>query len=393
MFCPYFRVVLKSRGELDDYLSAVLSELKLYGKVLRSLDLNVVEIHVGGGTPSLAPPIFYKRLLEGLSEFFNVKTSIGIEVNPEDFRDYKIVEEYYASGVSEVSIGIQSFNERVLKSLSRKHSPKDNILAIENSVKAGFKWINVDLMFLAPSIKGYVEMSFEEKLRAFRSDLENSLELGAHQITFYPTIIPKHSPGYKLVELRKLSREVDFIDRFIEEALNFAEEYRLHLTRVYSLSGKPYEYATVNLEMIGPLIGLGASAWSNTGFYQYINVHSVSEYTRLLREERVPVIYARDLSASSRVWRLFFDQLSTGVIREEVFRSLNLKIPLRLKLLVKLMELSGLLEKTSSGYRLTRRGIVEVYKSVVNYVVEIPVKLTGVLASLNTSRLPDKITV
>jgi len=393
MFCPYFRVVLKSRGELDDYLNAVLSELKLYGKVLRDLDLNVVEIHVGGGTPSLAPPVFYKRLLEGLSEFFNVKTSIGIEVNPEDFRDYKLVEDYYASGVSEVSIGVQSFNERVLKSLSRKHSPKDNILAIENSVKAGFKWINVDLMFLAPSIKGYVEMSFEEKLRAFRRDLENSLELGAHQITFYPTIIPRQSSGYKLVELRKLSQEVDFIDRFIEEALNFAEEYRLYSTRVYSLSRKPYEYATVNLEMIGPLIGLGASAWSNTGFYQYINVHSVSEYTRLLRENRVPVVYARDLSASSRVWRLFFDQLSTGVIREEVFRSLNLKIPLRLKLLVKLMELSGLLEKTSSGYRLTRRGVVEVYKSVVNYVVEIPVMLTGVLASLNSSRLPDKITV
>jgi coproporphyrinogen III oxidase-like Fe-S oxidoreductase len=260
-------------------------------------------------------------------------------------------------------------------------------------VKAGFKWINVDLMFLAPSIKGYVEISFEEKLRAFRRDLENSLELGAHQITFYPTIIPRQSSGYKLVELRKLSQEVDFIDQFIEEALNFAEEYELHLTRVYSLSKEPYEYATVNLEMIGPLLGLGASAWSNTGFYQYINVHSVSEYTRLLREERAPVVYARDLSASSRVWRLFFDQLSSGVIREEVFRSLNLKIPLRLKLLVKLMELSGLLEKTSSGCRLTRRGIVEVYKSVVNYVVEIPVKLTGVLASLNTSRLPDKITV
>jgi len=393
MFCPYFRVVLKSREELNAYLNAVLSELELYGRALRDLDLNVVEIHVGGGTPSLAPPAFYKRLLESLSEFFNVKTGIGIEVNPEDFRDYKLVEEYYASGVDEVSIGVQSFSERVLKSLSRKHSPKDNVLAVENSVKAGFKWINVDLMFLTPSIKGYIEMSFEEKLKAFRRDLEESLELGVHQITFYPTIIPKQSPGYKLVELKKLSQEVDLIDQFIEEALNFAEEYKLHLTRVYSLSRKPYEYATVNLEMIGPLIGLGASAWSNTGLYQYINVHSVPEYVRLLREGRVPVVYARGLSASSRVWRLFFDQLSSGVIREEVFRSLKLKIPLELKLLVKLMELSGLLEKASSGYKLTKRGVVEVYKSVVNYVVEIPVKLTGVLASLNSNRLPDKITV
>jgi oxygen-independent coproporphyrinogen-3 oxidase len=45
MFCPYFRVVLKSREELGNYLNAVLSELRLYGKVLRDLDLNVVEIH------------------------------------------------------------------------------------------------------------------------------------------------------------------------------------------------------------------------------------------------------------------------------------------------------------------------------------------------------------
>jgi len=48
------------------------------------------------------------------------------------------------------------------------------------------------------------------------------------------------------------------------------------------LSKRPYEYATFNSEMIGPPIGLGASAWSNAGLYQYINVHSVSEHTRLL---------------------------------------------------------------------------------------------------------------
>ncbi|MFZ8792092.1 MAG: hypothetical protein ACO2OS_07495 [Thermosphaera aggregans] len=70
-------------------------------------------------------------------------------------------------------------------------------------MKAGFKWITEDLMFLAPSNKGHVGMGFEEKLGAFRRDLENSLKLGAHQITFYPTIIPIKSSGYKLVELRK----------------------------------------------------------------------------------------------------------------------------------------------------------------------------------------------
>ena len=379
MFCPYFRQVLRSREELSIYLNALLRELSLYGRVLRDLDLSVVEIHVGGGSPSLVPPEFYKKFLDSLSEFFIVKCGVGIEVNPEDFKDYKIVEEFYTSGVDEVSIGVQSFDKRILKSLSRKHTPEDSVLAVENSVRAGFKWINADLMFLTPNIKGYVELTLEEKLNAFRRDLEKSLELGVNQVTYYATIIPKNSPGYKLVDLGKIHQEVNAIDYFLEEALRFIEEQKLHLTRVYSLSRKLYEYATVNLEMVGPLIGLGASAWSNTGFYQYINVHDVTAYTKLLVENRLPALYARRLSKSSRAWRLLFDQLSAVVVRNEVFKSFGVEIPTGLKILLKLMELSGLVEKTIEGYKLTKRGILEVYKAVMNYVLDIPIKLTEIL--------------
>lgn len=387
MFCPYFKQVLRSREELNTYLEALLRELDLYGKVLRDLSLSVVEIHIGGGTPSLVPPGFYKKFLESLSDFFTVKCGVGIEVNPEDFRDYRIVEEFYSSGIDEVSIGVQSFDKSILKSLSRKHTPEDSVLAVENSVKAGFKWINVDLMFLTPSIKGYVELNLEEKLKAFRRDLEKSMDLGVHQITYYATIIPKNSPGHRLVDLGKLHQEVSAIDYFIEEALRFAEEQKLHLTRVYSISRKLYEYATVNLEMIGPLIGLGASAWSNTGFYQYINVHDVTTYTKLLSENKLPALYARRLSKSSRAWRLFFDQLSAVILRDEVFKSFRIEIPIGLKILLKLMELSGLVEKTNEGYKLTKRGILEVYKAVINYVIDIPIKLTDILTRDSVSHL------
>jgi oxygen-independent coproporphyrinogen-3 oxidase len=316
-----------------------------------------------------------------------VKCGVGIEVNPEDFRDYRIVEGFYSSGIDEVSIGVQSFDKSILKSLSRKHIPEDSVLAVENSVKAGFKWINVDLMFLTPSIKGYVELNLEEKLKAFRRDLEKSMDLGVHQITYYATIIPKNSPGHRLVDLGKLHQEVSAIDYFIEEALRFAEEQKLHLTRVYSISRKLYEYATVNLEMIGPLIGLGASAWSNTGFYQYINVHDVTTYTKLLSENKLPALYARRLSKSSRAWRLFFDQLSAVILRDEVFKSFRIEIPIGLKILLKLMELSGLVEKTNEGYKLTKRGILEVYKAVINYVIDIPIKLTDILTRDSVSHL------
>jgi oxygen-independent coproporphyrinogen-3 oxidase len=394
LFCPYFRGVLRDRGELGTYLEALLREVELYGRALEDLDLDVAELHVGGGTPSLVPPRFYRELRGKLSEFFNLRSGVGIEVNPEDFRNPQLVEEFYACGVDEVSIGVQSFDARVLRSIGRKHGPEDGARAVENSLRAGFRWVNVDVMFLTPSIRGYAELSLDEKLRAFRRDLEEAVELGAHQVTYYATVVPRGSPGYRLVEMGRVNQEVDSVDRFVEEALDFAEDRGLHLTRVYSVSRGSYEYATVNLEMVGPLLGFGAGAWSNTGYYQYVNVHDVGSYVELVREGRYPAIYSRRLGRSSRAWRLLFDQLSATAVRYDTFNSLGLGIPLGGRVLLNLMVLAGLARRTSYGYRLTRRGIVEVYKSVMNYVVELPVKATEVLRRYgNPANLPVEVLI
>lgn len=294
MFCPYFRDVLREKYDLEKYFNALFKEIEMYGKFLEGRNLNVVEIHVGGGTPSLVPPKFYKELAIHLEQFFNVRCGIGIEVNPEDFVRYEDVEGLSEAGVDEVSIGVQSFNVRILRSIGRKHSPEDSVKAIENSLKAGFKWINVDLMFLTPNIKGYVELTLEEKLKAFKEDIERSYELGVHQITFYSTVIPMQSPGHKLIKHGKLSQELDFLDLFIDKALDFIEDRHLYLTRVYSASRKRYEYTTVNLEMVGPLIGFGASSWSNTGLYQYINIHNILDYVDLTKSGIIPAIYTHE---------------------------------------------------------------------------------------------------
>ncbi|MEM0285182.1 MAG: radical SAM protein [Sulfolobales archaeon] len=386
MFCPYNRYVLRSRDEVEKYFRALTREVGIYGKLMEGAGLRVVEMHVGGGTPSLVSPKLYAELLRHLSQFFEVRCGLGIEVNPEDFRRYEDVEEFYSAGVDEVSIGVQSFDKRVLKSLGRKHLPEDSVNAIRNSLEAGFKWVSVDLMFLAPSINGYVELTLGEKIEAFRRDLEKSYELGVHQITFYPTVIPWYSPGYRLVELGRVRQEVDSIDRFVDEAMDFAEDRGLHIARVYSISSKPYEYATVNLEMVGPLLGFGAGAWSNTGLYQYVNLHSVSHYISAIERDALPAMYSRNMSASSRAWRLFFDQLTTARVDEEAFRSIGLKgMPLKMKLLLKVMELNSLVRRDGSTHRLTRRGIKEVYKFVTNYIIEVPIKATGLFIQVSRS--------
>lgn len=386
MFCPYFREVIRDYSEVEKYFRALLREVELYGRLLEGRGLSVVEVHVGGGTPSVVQPRMYRELTDALSHFFDVKCGIGIEANPEDLRNRGTAEELHSVGVDEVSIGVQSFNRRVLKSLGRKHSPEDSVKAVENSLKAGFKWVNADLMFLAPSVRGYAELALEEKLEAFRGDLEKCYELGVHQATFYPTVVPKGSPGYRLAELGRASQELNFVDAFIDSVLDFAEGRDLHLVRVYSVSRKRYEYATVNLEMVGSLLGFGAGAWSNTGLYQYVNVHDIATYVSTTEKALPPAEYSRSLSNSSRAWRLFFDQLSAVEIREEVFKKAGFRgMPIRVKLLLKAMELNGIAERVGGTYRLTRHGIKEVYKSVINYVVEIPVKATEVFTQISKS--------
>ncbi|MEM1897457.1 MAG: radical SAM protein [Ignisphaera sp.] len=383
MFCPYFKDVLKNEQELEKYFSFLLKEIKMYGKQLKESDLNVTDIHVGGGTPSLVPPKLYRELIDTLAQFFNIKCSIGIEVNPEDFKNREYVENLYSANVDEVSIGVQSFDKRILMSIGRKHSPEDNIKAIENSLKAGFKWINIDLMILTPNIKDYIEIPLEEKLKIFREDMEKCYTLGVHQITFYPTIIPRSSPGYRLVGYNKLSQELDSIDLFIDEAIDFAESNNLYFIRVYSISRQRYEYATMNSLWIGPLLGFGPGSLSTVSLYQYINIHNLLKYINLVERDIPPAIYSRNINPSARIWRLFFDQLSSCEISDKAFRLIGLnKIPLRIKLLLKIMEINGLVKRNGDIYRLSRRGIKEVYKSVMNYVTK-PVRLAEAITEIS----------
>jgi len=388
LFCPYFRTVLKDKSEIDKYFNYLLKEIDLYGRFLEKHSLKVIELHVGGGTPSIVPGKYFKKILEKLSEYFNVETSIGLEANPEDLLDLRVAEDLYSNGVDEISLGIQSFSKKILLSLGRKHTPEDNMRAIENCLKTRFNWVNIDLMFLPPDIKNFVNYSPGEKLELFKKDLLISIETGVDQVTYYATIIPSFSPGGKLIDLGRISQEGEEIDIFIKSAIEILSSHKMYMTRIYSFSREKYEYATVNLEMIGPLIGFGAGAWSNTGSYQYINTHNILEYSEFLNKGVSSAIYARKISRGSGVWRLLFDQLFTaGRMSKEAYKLINVKrFPTSIKLYIQLLKLSGLVRELGDKYVLTEKGVIEAYKAMINYIVNVPIKITNILIDLGLKR-------
>lgn len=152
LYCPYVRFPIgKDSKILSKYVNALVSKIKIYGKLLKNLDLKVMDVHAGGETPSLLNGKHIKEILDALVENFGAEPKIAIEANPEDLCNEDHVFDLVDAGVNEVSLGVQSFNEKMLRNLGRRHTVEDSLKAIENLRNAGVKYLNIDMMYMIPS--------------------------------------------------------------------------------------------------------------------------------------------------------------------------------------------------------------------------------------------------
>lgn len=131
---------------MDSYISNLLKEMEIYqnkyGKIL------IDSVFLGGGSPSYLSLDNLDKLLKGIHENFNLNSKIEftIEMNPEDVRQdkLKILKDY---GVNRISLGVQTFDENILKILGRVHKSSDVIEAIDLLNKNSFANINLDMIY------------------------------------------------------------------------------------------------------------------------------------------------------------------------------------------------------------------------------------------------------
>ncbi len=150
--CRYcnFLSTAPAANDMDAYIEAMKSELRLYRPFLSNREIR--SVYIGGGTPSLLEPEQLKQIIAeiSLSLKINESSEITIEANPESVSPEKL-KTMYRAGINRLSIGLQSFDDTVLKSLGRLHDSDSSFAAIEKARSAGFKNINVDIIFGIPS--------------------------------------------------------------------------------------------------------------------------------------------------------------------------------------------------------------------------------------------------
>jgi len=190
-YCDFFSVPLET-GSVAGVVQAMRTELLLWQQALlnrRETLPAISSIYFGGGTPSCLPPSALIALLQSCRHLFPTKDpEITVEINPETISGAAIsqLQEY---GVNRISVGVQSFQDRILPALGRRHSAAQAFRACSLVRSAGIENLSIDLMLGLP---GQTMTDLQADLAAVQS------------------IAPEHVSAYllKLAEGTRLQQQV-----------------------------------------------------------------------------------------------------------------------------------------------------------------------------------------
>ena len=172
-----------------DYIDALIADLKQ--SVGYALNRELISIFIGGGTPSLIAPHELERFLNAVHSLFHVSENaeITLEANPGTV-DTAHFKAYRSIGINRLSMGIQSFNDELLKRLGRIHNRNDARQAIKIAQES-FENFNLDVMFALPG-QTLKELEFELQ----EAIASKSTHLSFYQLTLEPnTVFAKHTPA------------------------------------------------------------------------------------------------------------------------------------------------------------------------------------------------------
>lgn len=192
-YCDFLSFVPKSEDEKNRYVDYLIKEIgfysKLYGK--RCVD----SIYFGGGTPSLIGTKNVNKIMEVIYSGFNVlhHSENTLEINP-GTTDEHLYKEIYKTGINRASLGLQTSDDRIIKTLNRTSSFKDFLKAVNELKESGIKNISADLML---SLPGNTE---ERELK----DAKLISELGINHISAYSLIVHENTPIYEDIKNKKL---------------------------------------------------------------------------------------------------------------------------------------------------------------------------------------------
>lgn len=252
--CPYcdFTSFTPKKVPEKEYVKALVREIEF--RVEEAGISRVETVYFGGGTPSLISPKGISSILSVIAEEFALlEPEITLEANPGTV-DLERLKGYRDTGINRLSLGVQSFNDRLLSNLGRIHTRVEALNAFESAKKAGFDNVGIDLIHSIPG----------ESLKDWNDDLKNAVSLRPEHISAYNLTIEEGTPFYCKQEkgLLMLSHEEEQVDMLMStEDVLCAAGYEHYEVSNYALPGFRSRHNQLYWKC-GNYLGFGVSAHS-----------------------------------------------------------------------------------------------------------------------------------
>jgi oxygen-independent coproporphyrinogen-3 oxidase len=277
-YCDFhFSTNLQDRHQLIDCLGG---EIVLQKEYFDRRD-SVNTIYFGGGTPSLLSSHELTYLLDVVRSNFIVSpdAEITLEANPDDLSADKL-SELLTSGINRLSIGIQSFNNKVLRFLNRKHDAETAFRCVREARAAGFANISIDLIFAIPG----------ESHHDWIANLRHALEIDPEHISAYSLTIEERTAFGRWAAQGKLRPvEDDSAAQQMEILMEALERAGYEHYEISNFS-KPgfHSRHNSNYWKQEKYLGIGPSAHSFNGMTRQHNHRNNQGYVRSIKEGKVP---------------------------------------------------------------------------------------------------------
>lgn len=273
IYCGFFSTT--NNNMMNRYIHAVTEEMNLRKHA------NIIDtIYIGGGTPSQLSSQNLVALFKSIYNIYNVRkdAEVTLECNPDD-----VTEDFTTLltrlPVNRISMGVQSFSDKRLSFLHRRHTSKQAMEAVETLRNHGIQNISIDLIFGFP----------EETIADWEIDIDSALSLNVEHISAYSLMYEEGTQLYQLLKQGKI-HEIDE-----ETSLSM---YNLLIDKLEKSGYEQYEIS--NFARPGfrskhnssywhevPYIGLGASAHSYNKTHRMWNPSNLTTYIQTIESGRL----------------------------------------------------------------------------------------------------------
>lgn len=268
VYCDFHKEIA-TISKKTAYINALCQEIRNN----QSSYQNIKTIYIGGGTPSSLPIPLLEKLLMTIHEYVKIENVLefSIETNPNDI-DQELVDLFVKYGITRVSLGVQTFNQKHLDFLGRTHSKEDVDHAIKILINSGIKNINVDMIF------SLVNQSIEE----LEEDLLELKKLSIQHVSYYSLIFEEKTKLYYLYEQNKVSMNSEDLEalmynKVIDTMINMGYQH-------YEISNfcKPGFQSMHNIIYwkTEDYLGMGSGSHSLINGTRYFQIANITKYVQ-----------------------------------------------------------------------------------------------------------------